>query len=99
MEKNKLTSFVLTLLLSCFILTCTPFDFPPVKYKKYVLNCDEFKNCEKLYDKGMEIYKKEGCDGKTKPNFVWQIQKRGYCVDLKMYMGIAKQKAQNYKKE
>ena len=86
------------LLAIIFIADCASFDFPSPKYQRYVLNCEDFGNCEELYNKGMVIYNERECWDKSKPNFVYIIQRRQYCADLEMYLKIAAQKMQNYKK-
>ena len=98
MVNKNINMLILSFFFSLFIIGCNAWEFPPVKFQKYVLNCDEYKNCEKLLEQGQKIFEIEGCDLKTKPKFVRQMQRRGYCVDLKMHMDIAKQKMENYKK-
>lgn len=80
------------------ICSCTTFGFPDARYAQEVLNCYDFKTCEKLYSEGQKIYHFHSCDSKAKVNFVWQIQERSYCVDMKMYLDITQQKMDNFKK-
>lgn len=74
------------------------FGYPNSKFERYVLNCEDYKNCEDLYHLGIGLYEVEGCKYNGPIHFHYQTQKKQWCSNLDTYTKIAKQKMENYKK-
>ncbi len=100
MRQFTLKFLVLTWTLAMLMINCfSPYGFPSQEFKRQVLTCASYEECEKANAVGMKVYHERECDLKKEMHFIYEVQYRQYCVDQKMYIDITKQKMENYKKK